>query len=135
MDIISPSARSRLMSKISGKNTKPELAVRKAAHALGFRFRIHRTDLPGSPDIVFSSKNTAILVHGCYWHRHRGCKYCYTPKSNVEFWKQKFKKNVARDKQVRKELEQRGWRVVIIWECETCDNDGLRAKLKGVFKS
>jgi DNA mismatch endonuclease (patch repair protein) len=135
MDIVSPETRSRMMSGIRGKNTRPELVVRKAAHALGYRFRLHRNDLPGSPDLTFPSQNTVLFVHGCYWHRHEGCKYCYNPKSNVEFWSSKFNKNVARDERVREELEQRGWRVVTLWECETADMDGLRERLQEIFGS
>ncbi|AXA74359.1 very short patch repair endonuclease [Achromobacter xylosoxidans] len=135
MDIVSRETRSRMMSNIRGKNTAPERAVRKAAHALGYRFRLHRKDLPGSPDLVFPSRNTAIFVHGCYWHRHEGCRYCYTPKSNVDFWTQKFNRNVARDERVREELEQRGWRVITIWECETINKDALRDRFKGIFSS
>jgi DNA mismatch endonuclease (patch repair protein) len=123
-----------MMSGIRGKNTGPELAVRKAAHALGYRFRLHRKDLPGSPDLVFPRKNTVVFVHGCYWHRHEGCRYCYTPKSNIEFWATKFKNNIARDKRVREELEHLGWRVVTLWECETTDVDDLRIRLKEVFR-
>ncbi|MGR9161915.1 very short patch repair endonuclease [Rhizobium leguminosarum] len=134
MDIVTREKRSRMMSGIRGKNTGPELAVRKAAHALGYRFRLHRKDLPGSPDLVFPRKNTVIFVHGCYWHRHEGCQYCYSPKSNIQFWATKFEKNIARDARVREELEQRGWRVVIIWECETADKDDLRIRLKEVFR-
>lgn len=123
-----------MMGSIKGKDTAPELAVRKAAHALGLRFRLHRKDLPGSPDLVFPARNTAMFVHGCYWHRHEGCRYCYHPKSNVNFWQQKFKNNIARDKRVREVLEQRGWRVVTVWECETAEGDGLRRTLKALFR-
>jgi DNA mismatch endonuclease (patch repair protein) len=135
MDIVSKETRSRMMGSIKGKDTVPELAVRRAAHALGFRFRLHRKDLPGSPDLVFPSRSTVVFVHGCYWHRHSGCRYCYLPKSNVQFWKQKFQKNVARDERVRGDLEQRGWRVVTIWECETAGEDGLREKLEAILTS
>ncbi|MBZ9991404.1 very short patch repair endonuclease [Mesorhizobium sp. BH1-1-5] len=135
MDIVTREQRSRMMSGIRGKNTGPELAVRKAAHALGYRFRLHRKDLSGSPDLVFPARNTVIFVHGCYWHRHEGCRYCYNPKSNVEFWTEKFKNNVARDQRVGQELQQGGWRVVTLWECETADDDGLRKRLKQIFRS
>ena len=135
MDVVSCETRSRMMSSIRGKDTRPERIVRKAAHSLGYRFRLHRKDLPGSPDLVFSSRNTVVFVHGCYWHRHRGCRYCYTPKSNVEFWQQKFKDNVLRDERVQEELEQRGWRVVTVWECETANDVGLRNKLTAFLGS
>ncbi len=123
------------MGRIRGKDTKAEVLVRSAAHALGYRFRLHRRDLPGTPDLVFVGKKTALFVHGCFWHRHSNCKYCYHPKSNVEFWEGKFKNNVARDKRVKGELEQLGWRVAAIWECEAFDPDKLRGKLKAVLKA
>jgi DNA mismatch endonuclease (patch repair protein) len=85
------------MSRIKDRNTKPEIIVRKALHRLGYRFRLHRKDLPGRPDIVLPKYKTVIFVHGCYWHRHKGCKYAYTPKSRVEFWERKFKENSERD--------------------------------------
>jgi DNA mismatch endonuclease, patch repair protein len=130
MDIVSPAHRSKIMSRIRGKGTKPELEVRKAAHKLGYRFRLHRSDLPGSPDLVFPSKNVALFVHGCFWHRHEDCRYSYRPKSNIEFWQRKFKNNVARDGRAKVELERMGWRVVIIWECEIADSHGLDRKLR-----
>ncbi len=121
MDVVSSDKRSAMMTNIKSRNTRPELAVRRDAHRLGLRFRLHRRDLPGSPDIVFPGKRTVVFVHGCYWHRHTGCKFAYIPKSNVEFWQKKFQNNVARDLRVRQELEDRGWKVITIWECETKD--------------
>ena len=118
MDIVTREQRSRMMSGIRGKNTKPELLLRSALHALGFRFRIQRKDLPGKPDIVLPKYKTIIFVHGCFWHRHPGCKYAYTPKSNVEFWTNKLEGNVTRDRLTEKALEEMGWRVLIVWECE-----------------
>lgn len=122
MDIVSRERRSAMMAAIASRNTMPELAVRRAAHRLGLRFRLHRRDLPGSPDLVFPGRRTALFVHGCYWHRHNGCKYAYTPKSNVEFWLNKLQTNVARDIRTKQELEDGGWNVVVIWECETKDD-------------
>lgn len=119
------------MANIRGRNTRPELAVRRAAHGLGLRFRLHRRDLPGSPDLLFPGRRTAVFVHGCYWHRHNGCKYTYTPKSNVEFWVNKLQTNVARDIRTKQELEARGWNVVVIWECETESNETLIGILTG----
>lgn len=119
MDIVSREKRSAMMAGIGSRNTRPELAVRRAAHRLGLRFRLHRRDLPGSPDLVFPKWRTALFVHGCYWHRHSGCSLSYTPKSNVEFWLNKFQINVNRDKRTKQELENMGWQVVVIWECET----------------
>lgn len=107
-----------MMSGIKGKNTKPELLLRSALHKLGFRFRIQRKDLPGKPDIVLPKYKTFIFVHGCFWHRHPGCKYAYTPKSNIEFWTNKLEGNVIRDRLTEKALEEMGWRILIVWECE-----------------
>ncbi|MCD8062392.1 MAG: DNA mismatch endonuclease Vsr [Akkermansiaceae bacterium] len=118
MDIVSKEKRSRMMSGIKGKNTKPELLLRSALHKLGFRFRIQRKDLPGKPDIVLPKYKTIIFVHGCFWHRHPGCKYAYTPKSNIEFWTSKLEGNVIRDRLTEKALEEMGWRILIVWECE-----------------
>ncbi|MER9546124.1 very short patch repair endonuclease [Mesorhizobium sp. M0437] len=118
------------MSRIRGKDTKAEIAVRKAASGLGHRYRLNRRDLPGTPDLVFPKRKVAVFVHGCFWHRHIGCKYAYEPKSNVEFWTRKFQNNVARDGRVVGELERLGWHVVVIWECQTSDFDSLRRTLK-----
>lgn len=134
MDNVSPARRSEIMSRISGKETKPELAVRKLAHSLGYRFRLHRRDLPGRPDVVFSKRNIALFVHGCFWHRHENCRFAYMPKSNIEFWQTKFKNNVARDARVETELKRLGWRVATIWECETADLDSLSLKLRGILE-
>lgn len=130
MDILTPAARSLMMSRIRGKNTNAEIAVRKAATSLGYRYRLNRRDLPGTPDLVFPRLKTVIFVHGCFWHRHAGCKYSYTPKSRIEFWTKKFQDNVARDDRVKGELERLGWHVVVIWECQTSDFDGLKTALK-----
>lgn len=118
MDIVTREQRSRMMSGIKGKNTKPELLLRSALHKLGFRFRIQRKDLPGKPDIVLPKYKTIIFVHGCFWHQHPGCKFAYMPKSNVEFWKDKFKRNMIRDQTVQSLLKEMGWNIIIIWECQ-----------------
>ena len=109
------------MSRIRGKDTVPELRVRRVLHAAGYRFRLHRKDLPGSPDIVLPRHRVVVFVHGCYWHRHSRCRLTTTPKTNVEFWRQKFDRNVERDRTVQAALEALGWHVVVIWECETRD--------------
>jgi len=132
-DIVTPARRSEMMSRIRGKGTRPELLVRSAAHRLGFRFRLHVRKLPGSPDLVFPGRKVALFVHGCFWHRHQGCRYCYSPKSNIQFWREKFKKNVVRDRRVHMGLEEMGWRVAVVWECETADSDGLRKRLKDLL--
>jgi DNA mismatch endonuclease (patch repair protein) len=104
-------------------------------HALGYRFRLHRRDLPGSPDIVLPARKTAIFVHGCFWHRHEFCKYSYNPKTNVEFWNRKFNNNVERDRRAQEGLQRLGWKVIVIWECETSDRPGLSSKLSAYLKT
>lgn len=118
-----------MMGRIQSRDTAPELAVRRLAHRLGYRFRLHRRDLPGSPDLVFPSRRKAVFVHGCFWHRHSGCRLAYEPKSNVDFWSAKFRKNVERDIRVKGELERMGWDVLVIWECETADRAALASQL------
>lgn len=118
VDTLTPAQRSERMSRIRSRDTKPEIALRKALHRLGFRFRVHRTGLPGKPDMVLAKYRTVIFVHGCFWHRHPGCKVATTPKSNTEFWTDKFSRNVTRDMRVTKQLEDEGWRVITVWECE-----------------
>jgi DNA mismatch endonuclease, patch repair protein len=134
MDIFPRSRRSALMSRIRPSNTKPEIAVRHAAHCLGFRFRLHRRDLPGTPDLVFPRLKKVVFVHGCFWHRHRGCRYAYSPKSNIPFWRAKFEANVARDREATVELKRRGWLVSIIWECETYDEDALSLRVAEILR-
>lgn len=134
MDTISAAHRSKIMARIKGKNTTPEVRVRRAAHALGYRFRLHAGQLPGSPDLVFPALRTAIFVHGCFWHRHQKCRYCYTPKSNVEFWTKKFEGNVARDERAQRELESMGWAVHVVWECQTADLHDLNHRLTACLK-
>lgn len=109
------------MSSVKGKNTKPERVVRSLLHRSGFRFRLHRKDLPGCPDIVLPKYKTVIFVHGCFWHRHSGCPRTTTPKTNVDSWEKKFADNVARDERNRTALEELGWKVIVIWECEIKD--------------
>ena len=116
-DIISPERRSKNMSAIRSKDTKPEIYLRKLLFAEGYRYRIAEKSIQGHPDIVIRKYNTAIFVHGCFWHRHQGCKYAYTPKSNVEFWQTKFDNNVKRDAVVGIELQERKIKCLIVWEC------------------
>ena len=129
MDSLDPEQRSRNMARIRSRDTLPELRVRSTLHRLGYRFRVHVADLPGTPDIVLPKHSTVVLVHGCFWHRHEGCKLSYTPKTRTDFWQQKFVDNVRRDQRVISELESRGWRVVVLWECETKDLGSLRQRL------
>ena len=110
--------RSRNMSAIKSKNTKPEITLRKLLHSMGYRFRLHRKDLPGSPDIVLPKYKTVIFVHGCFWHRHENCKYATTPKTRKEFWDKKFRENINRDNLNQANLALKGWKIIIIWECQ-----------------
>lgn len=116
-----PMNRSKMMSRIGARNTKPEMVVRQGLHALGFRYRIHARDLPGSPDLVLPKYKSVILIHGCFWHAHNGCRNFRVPKSNTAFWKEKLARNTERDARQVKELEDAGWRVLIVWECATRD--------------
>ena len=127
--------RSRNMSAIRSNNTKPEIAVRKLLHSMGYRFRLHRKDLPGSPDIVLTKYKTVIFVHGCFWHRHENCKYATTPKTRKEFWENKFNSNKKRDQKIQKEIIDLGWKFIIIWECEARNIQPLEEKLKGYLIS
>lgn len=114
-------ARSAQMSLVRGRDTKPEMRVRKALHAAGLRYRLHDRRLPGAPDLVFPSRRVALFVHGCFWHRHPGCAAARLPKSRLDFWKPKLAGNVERDKRNQQALEALGWTVLVIWECETRD--------------
>ena len=117
-DKLSSTQRKYCMSRIRGKNTKPEILVRKELHARGFRFRLHNKNLPGSPDIVLPKYGVAIMINGCFWHGHKGCKYATKPKSNVEFWEAKIARNRHRDEVTEAHLQALGWHVITIWECE-----------------
>jgi len=121
------------MSRIRGVDTKPELLVRSLLHRMGYRFRLHRRDLPGRPDIVLPKYRAVVFVHGCFWHRHRGCRYAYVPKSRKDFWKRKFARNVERDREVRHLLRKAGWKILVVWECETVDADGLASRLSSAL--
>jgi len=116
-DVVDRATRSRMMSGIRGRDTKPEKQVRSFLHRAGLRFRLHAS-LPGKPDLVFPRHGAVAFVHGCFWHRHPGCRYATTPSSNVDFWQAKFDANVARDKRVTRQLRKEGWRVLVVWECQ-----------------
>ena len=124
-DRLSAQRRSWNMSRIRALNTKPELIVRSLLHRAGFRFRLHRADLPGRPDIILPRHKIAIFVHGCFWHRHSGCKFSYKPKTRVEFWNRKFADNMRRDTISQEKLILIGWKVFVVWECETKDEAQL----------
>lgn len=132
MDIVSPAVRSRMMGGIKGKDTMPERVVRSAAHRLGLRFRLHRKDLPGRPDLVFPKYRTVLFVHGCFWHRH-DCRLAAVPASRPEFWANKFSATVSRDVRNRLLLEAMGWRVAEIWECETRHEGEAARRLVELF--
>lgn len=117
MDIVTGQVRSRMMSGIRGKNTRPEIIVRKLLFAAGFRFRLHRRDLPGAPDIVMSGRRVAVFVHGCFWHRHEGCRFAKLPATRLEYWKDKLEGNAERDSRAIDALLYLGWRVLVVWEC------------------
>lgn len=117
-DIVSEEQRSYIMSRVSSKDTKPELLVRSFLHRLGFRFRIHGKKLPGRPDLVLAKHQAVIFVHGCFWHRHKGCAKATMPATRVQFWREKFERNVDRDLDNQAKLQDLGWRVIVLWECE-----------------
>lgn len=129
MDNLSKSQRSYCMSRIRAKDTKPEIIVRRILHRLGYRFRLHRRDLPGAPDIVLPRYRFAIFVHGCFWHQHPGCRRATLPVSNVEYWTDKLAWNITRSNEAIAVLEQSGWRIAVVWECETKDLEALRLKI------
>lgn len=117
------------MRRIPRTNTTPEIAVRRLAHRMGYRFRLHRRDLPGTPDVVFPSHRKVILVHGCFWHQHPGCPSGRLPRTRVDYWGPKLARNVERDAKTLEKLEEVGWEPMVVWECETKDEGTLQAKL------
>lgn len=125
IDIVDAETRSRMMAGIKGKNTKPELLVRRYLHGMGYRFRLHRKNLPGQPDLVLPAYKLVIFVHGCFWHRHANCVYSTCPATRIDFWREKFAKNLERDKRNIMLLEAAGWRILTIWECglKYCPNE------------
>jgi DNA mismatch endonuclease, patch repair protein len=132
VDVVDKATRSRMMSGIRGKHTRPEMALRRALHRLGLRFRLHERTLPGRPDIVFARHRAVVQVHGCFWHRHPGCRYASSPAENQDFWEEKFKATVLRDQQTEIALAQLGWRTSVVWECTLRKNtaDAIAAELK-----
>ena len=118
MDIWSPEKRSEVMARIRGKDTKPELMVRSLLHRAGLRFSLRPEELPGRPDIVLPKHGAVVFVHGCFWHRHKGCKVATMPKSREDFWQAKFERNVARDRRNQRDLRKAGWKVITLWECQ-----------------
>jgi DNA mismatch endonuclease (patch repair protein) len=135
VDILTRAERSALMSRIRAKDTGPELLVRRLAHRLGFRFRLHRRDLPGVPDLTFPRLRKVVFVHGCFWHRHRRCKLAYQPRTNAAFWESKFARNVVRDTHVQRKLRRQGWRVLVVWECQLGDTARISSRLASHLRS
>ena len=134
-DHLEPSDRSKNMAAIRSKNTQPELAVRRITHSLGYRYRLHVRELPGTPDLVFPRHRKVIFVHGCFWHRHSSCKYASTPKTRVEFWDKKFRANLERDRFVKSALRKLGWKVLIVWQCELKQTETLVKRLSRFLNS
>lgn len=130
-DVYDREVRSRIMRRIRKTDTKPELSVRRFLHGKGYRFRLHRADLPGTPDIVLPKHRTVVLVHGCFWHQH-SCPLGKKPKSNLSYWLPKLRRNIERDANNRAALLDQGWKVITIWECETQDAEALEHKLASI---
>lgn len=133
MDFLTPDERSVAMAKVRGKDTTPEMTVRRAIWRLGYRYRLHPAELPGRPDIVLPRHRLTIFVHGCFWHRHEGCRRATWPKSNTAFWADKFATNIARDRRKEAALAAAGWRVFTIWECETLSVERLHTRLAEIM--
>lgn len=134
MDVHSKETRSYNMSRIKGKNTKPEELVRKYLFSQGFRYRKNDKRLPGTPDIVLPKYKTVVFVNGCFWHEHEGCKYFVWPQNNADFWKAKINANIQRDKKKAEELQNRGWRVIVVWECGIRQKEEREASLENLKK-
>lgn len=134
LDDVEP-LRRRIMSAVRGRDTKPEMTVRRLLHSMSYRYRLHRKDLPGRPDIVFGHRRKAIFVHGCFWHRHPGCSKATSPKTRSKFWTEKFERNVERDTQVEARLTELGWKTLTVWECETRASDALKIKLRAFLEN
>lgn len=124
-DVFPPAKRSWIMSRVKGENTKPEIKVRSSIHAMGFRFRLHRKDLPGKPDLVFPKHRKVIFVHGCFWHQHVACQSAARPTSNTKYWNRKLERTIERDNQNIAALESAGWQVLVVWECEIKNTEKL----------
>jgi len=129
-DVFSKEKRSWIMSRIKGRDTKPEMLVRSFVHRMGFRFRVHRRDLPGNPDIVLPRYGKVIFVHGCFWHGHKRCPRSMRPATNKSFWNKKLDANIERDKHIRNELRRMGWKLLVVWQCETHNPEKLLGKLE-----
>lgn len=136
MDTLSPSERSERMSRVRSKDTKPELTIRRLIHSLGYRYRLHATQLPGKPDLVFAARRKVIFVHGCFWHRHGSrCHLTRLPKSKLDFWRPKLEQNKKRDEKNIRKLHNCGWKSLVIWECQLKNGSNLTARIKNFLES
>lgn len=135
MDTLTPAERSRRMSLVRGKDTKPEMLVRRLVHGMGYRYRLHARDLPGNPDLVFPSRGKVVFVHGCFWHRHGTCKNTRWPKSKLDFWRPKLEQNRLRDKINSRRLSKLGWRVFVVWECQLSKLPTLARRLRAFLET
>ena len=136
-DTVSPQRRSEIMSNIRAKGMKPEMLVRRLTHALGYRYQLHRKDLPGKPDLVFPGRRKVIFVHGCFWHQHAdpACKIARRPRSNLDYWLPKLERNVSRDVEHQARLAEFGWRALVIWECEVEAGGGIADRIREFLQS
>lgn len=132
-DVFSKKKRSWLMGRVKGRDTKPEILIRSFIHHMGYRFRIHRRDLPGNPDIVLPRHGKVIFVHGCFWHGHEGCPRSKRPTTNMRFWNEKLDGNIERDTRFRRALQRMGWKVFVVWQCETREPEKLLRKLERIL--
>ena len=129
-DNLTPEERSERMSRVRGKDTKPEMRLRRLVHGMGFRYRLHAKKLPGKPDMVFASRRAVIFMHGCFWHRHEGCRLARMPKSKIDFWEEKLETNRRRDLENQERLRELGWHVLVVWECELKDLNGTARRVR-----
>ncbi|MCC5881910.1 MAG: DNA mismatch endonuclease Vsr [Halomonas sp.] len=130
VDSVDRETRSRIMGRVKGKDTRPEMTVRRLAHGAGYRYRLHSKKLPGKPDLVFKGRKKVIFVHGCFWHRHEGCAMARLPKSRLDFWLPKLEANRERDRRNEESLREMGWDVLVIWECEIRDKNTLLKRIR-----
>lgn len=134
-DTLSPSERSERMSRVKGKNSNPEMKLRKLIHGMGFRYRLHDRRLPGTPDLVFKSRRAVIFMHGCFWHRHKNCHLARLPKSKIDFWEEKLESNRVRDERNLASLRALGWSSLVVWECELKNPENVRQKVRYFLSS
>lgn len=135
VDTVTAQVRSRIMAQVKSKDTKPELAVRRLLHGLGYRYRLHRKDLPGKPDLVFPARHKAVFIHGCFWHSHAGCERARLPSSNKDYWHAKLRRNRERDERNLILLQQEGWKPFVMWECELADLEAIARNLTDFLDS